>query len=113
MSSIRCLHILIKNNESRNPVSRRTNQTITKSKTDAIQELRSLQPMINNDVNTFAQLAQQHSDCSSYSRGGDLGFFERGSMQKPFEDASFALEVGQTSDIVDTDSGVHLIFRLQ
>lgn len=39
------------------------------------------------------------------------GFFGRGDMQKAFEDAAFALDVGGISDIVDTDSGLHLIER--
>lgn len=47
----------------------------------------------------------------SGTRGGDLGNFERGMMQKPFEDAAFALNVGQLSDVVDSDSGVHIILR--
>jgi len=44
-------------------------------------------------------------------KNGDLGFFERGTMQKPFEDASFALDIGEISEIVDSDSGLHLILR--
>lgn len=51
------------------------------------------------------------SDCSSAKRGGDLGLFGRGAMQKPFEDAAFALKVGGLSQPVDTDSGVHIILR--
>lgn len=50
-------------------------------------------------------------DCSSARSGGDLGSFGRGQMQRPFEDAAFGLGVGQMSDIVETDSGVHLILR--
>ena len=59
----------------------------------------------------FAQIATTESDCSSAQRGGDLGEFSRGQMQKPFEDATFGLPVGGLSDIVDTDSGIHIILR--
>jgi NIMA-interacting peptidyl-prolyl cis-trans isomerase 1 len=59
----------------------------------------------------FAGLAGTESDCSSAKRGGDLGWFEHGTMQKPFSDAAFALDVGELSQVVDTDSGVHLILR--
>lgn len=60
---------------------------------------------------TFAELAQKYSDCSSAKRGGDLGPFTRGTMQKPFEDASFGLKIGELSDPIHTDSGVHIIIR--
>jgi peptidyl-prolyl cis-trans isomerase SurA len=57
----------------------------------------------------FAALATELSDCPSSARGGDLGFFGRGMMVKPFEDAAFALEVGEISDVVRTQYGFHLI----
>lgn len=59
----------------------------------------------------FAELCQKYSDCSSAKRGGDLGPFGRGAMQKPFEEAAFALKVGELSEPVFTDSGVHIILR--
>ena len=61
---------------------------------------------------TLSDLAMKYSDCSSAKRGGDLGPFKRNMMQKPFEDAAFALKVGELSDPVFTDSGVHLIYRI-
>ena len=51
------------------------------------------------------------SECSSSQNGGDLGMFGPGQMQKQFEDATYATPVGQISDIVDSDSGIHVIYR--
>ncbi len=58
----------------------------------------------------FATLAQQNSqDTGSASKGGDLGWITRGQMVKEFEDAAFALAVGETSGIVQTQYGYHII----
>jgi len=57
----------------------------------------------------FADLAKQYSDCPSKERGGDLGFFPRGQMVKPFDQAVFKMMPGDISDIVETEFGYHLI----
>jgi peptidyl-prolyl cis-trans isomerase D len=58
----------------------------------------------------FAALARTHSeDPGSGAQGGDLGFFARGTMVPAFENAAFALNVGETSAVVTTDYGYHLI----
>jgi peptidyl-prolyl cis-trans isomerase C len=56
----------------------------------------------------FATVAKEKSKDPS-AEGGDLGFFSRGQMLKPFEDAAFALEVGQISEPVQTQFGWHII----
>jgi len=111
----RCAHLLIKHSESRNPVSRRTNQKIILSKAQARTELEGYLERIkaSDDVEkAFRDACQARSDCGSYRDAGDLGDFGRGQMQKPFEDATFALRVGDMSGVVDTDSGLHLVLRL-
>jgi foldase protein PrsA len=58
----------------------------------------------------FAALAREHStDPGSGANGGDLNWFARGTMVGPFEEAVFALEIGELSEIVETDFGYHII----
>ena len=62
-----------------------------------------------NSGSDYAELAKEYSIDGSASQGGNLGFFPRGRMVKPFEEAAFALEVGEISGIVKTDFGYHII----
>ena len=65
-----------------------------------------------NEGTEFETLAADFSKCPSGQQGGNLGEFGKGMMVKEFEDASFALEVGQVSDPVKTQFGFHIIKRL-
>jgi peptidyl-prolyl cis-trans isomerase D len=59
---------------------------------------------------SFAEVAKKNSqDPGSAAKGGDLDFFGRGAMVKPFEDTVFAMKPGEISNVVETDFGYHVI----
>ncbi|XP_051012750.1 peptidyl-prolyl cis-trans isomerase NIMA-interacting 1 [Acomys russatus] len=109
---VRCSHLLVKHSQSRRPSSWRQ-EKITRSKEEALELINGYIQKIKSGEEDFESLASQFSDCSSAKARGDLGAFSRGQMQKPFEDASFALRTGEMSGPVFTDSGIHIILRTE
>ncbi len=86
--------------------------TATRSKDAAETQIAALKSELDGGAE-FSEVAREHSDCSSSSQGGDLGSFGRGMMIGAFEDTAFTLEVGATSDVVETDFGYHIIHRTE
>jgi len=82
----------------------------TRSKAEAERQIAEIQKELSGGGD-FATLAREHSDCGSAAAGGDLGAFGRGQMVKAFEEAAFELGVGDTSGVVETPFGYHLIRR--
>lgn len=69
-----------------------------------------LQQQANKSPEKFAELAKVNSqDTGSAVNGGDLDFFGRGAMVKPFEDAAFAMSKGGISEVIESDFGYHVI----
>ncbi len=115
-AQVQVRHILKKHSGSRRPASWRC-PNITQSKNESIQQitgyLQQLQDTLSREgypamERLFQEIAARESDCGSHERGGDLGMFGRGQMQRLFEEASFELAPQQLSGLVDTDSGIHL-----
>jgi peptidyl-prolyl cis-trans isomerase C len=97
--SVRASHILIAVPENADAAARE------EARARATQVLGQLQAGA-----AFDALARQHSqDPGSAANGGDLGFFERGQMVGPFDEAAFALQPNQTSGLVETPFGYHII----
>jgi peptidyl-prolyl cis-trans isomerase D len=97
----RASHILVKADKSSASAADREK---------ARQKAQSLLEQVRKAPQTFAEVARKNSDDpGSAAQGGDLDFFVRGAMVKPFEDAVFALKPGEISNVVETDFGYHII----
>jgi peptidyl-prolyl cis-trans isomerase C len=95
---IKASHILVKVDPKDDPAK----------KDEARKKIDSVQEKLKSGSD-FATLAKEESDCPSKEKGGDLGYFGKGQMVKPFEDAALALTPGETSGVVETQFGYHII----
>lgn len=96
----RASHILI-NADKTMPATERD-----KARSKALEILSTLK----QSPDKFAELAKKFSqDTGSANKGGDLDFFARGAMVKPFEEAAFALKKGEISEVVESEFGFHII----
>ena len=87
-----------------------TDPSMTRSRAEAKARAEALRLRLAQEGN-FAQLAREESDCASAPEGGELGRFTRGELDPSFELALFALEPGQTSEVVETPFGFHILLR--
>ena len=76
-------------------------------KASAMATIRKLQEQ--SATEDFADLARSNSACPSATGGGDLGWFRKGDMVKPFEEAAIAQEIGAVGEPLETQFGYHLI----
>jgi parvulin-like peptidyl-prolyl isomerase len=103
MSKVRASHILLMYAGS-------SRSTASRSKAEALESVQGFLTELGGGIE-FGDLARKHSDCPSGASGGDLGFFGRGQMVPEFEEAAFNMEIGQTSDVIETAFGYHLVHR--
>lgn len=102
---VRASHILLMYQGS-------ASSSATRSKEDAATQIADLKSQIEGGAD-FSEIARSNSDCPSGAQGGDLGSFGRGQMVPEFETATFAMNVGDLSDVVETSFGYHLIQRTE
>ena len=77
---------------------------------NSVEEAQAIKTLLEGGAD-FATVARQRSRCPSGQKGGHLGYFAKGGMVKPFENALLDLEVDQISDPVQTQFGYHIIKR--
>ena len=107
-NKVRCKHILLRHTASRRP------KGSTRSEEEATSRAYTLLKQIESGSQDFDTVARAESECGSAVNGGDVGSFGRGKMQPSFEEAAFALNVNEMmSEPLHTDSGVHIIWRIE
>lgn len=103
IDEVRASHILLKTvDDNRLPLDDAAKEAVRTKAQEVLAKVKSGED--------FARLAKEYSeDPGSAENGGDLNFFGRGQMVKPFEDAAFSMGVGQVSELVESNFGYHII----
>merc|ERR1712194_773188 len=116
-SQVRLRHILLKHRECKNPVDKVRSKQVKRQRGEAERNLRGVLEELSGDPKLFTQRCRDLSECQSCLKSGelagDLGWTkpESGKWNATFEGVAFGLQVGQISDLVDSDQGVHVILR--
>jgi peptidyl-prolyl cis-trans isomerase C len=98
--SVRASHVVLRSSSSASPGERAQIRA-------RLQALR--QEIVSGKID-FAEAAKKYSQCTSAPSGGDIGYFPRKlAVEEAFAKAAFALKVGEVSEVVETDYGLHLI----
>lgn len=79
---------------------------------DTKEKAENIKEQIDNGKD-FETLAKEASECPSSEKGGDLGFFSKGDMVKPFERKAFSMDIDDISEPVKTEFGFHLIKKTE
>ncbi len=103
-ATVSARHILVSFAEAPNADS-----STTRTKEEALARIEEVKAKIDAGESIENLSTEYSDDPGSKDKGGDLGSFGEGAMVQAFEEASFALDVGQTSDIVESEFGYHLI----
>lgn len=105
LEEARLYHILVQWQNPQRPDLARTQEQARARAEEALAKLNAGEP--------FDAVAAQYSDSSAADYGGDLGWFQRGQLAPVMDEAAFALQPGQTSGLIETPLGYHILRRAQ
>eukprot|EP00933_Yihiella_yeosuensis_P084964 TRINITY_DN99733_c0_g1_i1.p1 TRINITY_DN99733_c0_g1~~TRINITY_DN99733_c0_g1_i1.p1 ORF type:complete len:524 (-),score=116.03 TRINITY_DN99733_c0_g1_i1:88-1659(-) len=116
-SQVRLRHILLKHKECKSCIDKVRNKQVKRTRGEAERILRKVLEECEGDADKkiFTQRCKDLSECQSCLKAGelvgDLSWVKPGKYGQAFDDVAFALSVGQMSDLVDTDQGIHVVMR--
>merc|ERR1712183_789987 len=122
-SQVRLRHILLKHRECKSTTDKVRNKQVKRSRGEAERLLRAVLEECEVDpkkcAQAFTQRCRELSECTTClttgELAGDLGWVKPGKNEQKFgpsfDSAAFALSIGQLSDLIDSDQGIHILIR--
>lgn len=116
-AQVRLRHVLVKHRECKSTVDKVRNRQVKRPRGEAERLLRAVLEECEGDPqrHAFTKRCRELSECPSSMKAGDLagdlGWVKPGKFGQAFDDAAFLLQVGQLSDLIDSDQGIHVILR--